>query len=296
MRKILLTLIACAVISSAKPVMTNQTVEAMLRGGVPVPTILAAIKTADHIQLFMSTEFYDRLLNAGASPSVADQIVQAMHDRTYKGAVRPEDVKRMPVAVALARPPVVPTAIAQPVETAAAGEVKVGDQIVILKASMPQSVQPGPGVSTPEPELEGVFFGLNGANLVPLERQEVGNPVDAAGFLVVNVKRAVPGAASPVRFQSGELAFAVRSLSATGAADPSDLYHLRKLTPKKDKREATMSTVHASTSGTHSDGFPPARFSRYGASSYKVTFDALPPGEYALGRTGDYTVFCFGVD
>ena len=99
--------------------MTNQTVEAMLRGGVPVPTILTAIRTAEYIELITSKEFRDRLLNAGASPSDADQIVHAMHDRNYKGAVRPEDVHPVPVAVALARPPVVPTAIAQPVETIA---------------------------------------------------------------------------------------------------------------------------------------------------------------------------------
>jgi hypothetical protein len=119
MKKILLMLIACAVISAAKPVMTNETVEAMLRGGVPVPTILSAIKTAAYIQLVASKEFYDRLLNAGASPSVADQIVRAMHDRTYNGAVRPEDVKPAPVAVILAQTPFVPAAVAQPVETPA---------------------------------------------------------------------------------------------------------------------------------------------------------------------------------
>jgi hypothetical protein len=114
--RILWTLIAFAVISSAQPVMTNQTVEAMLRGGVAVPTILTAIKTAAYIQLFMSKEFYDRLLRAGASPSVADQIVHVMHDRTYNGAERFEDVKPVPVAVALTSPGVVPTAVAQPVE------------------------------------------------------------------------------------------------------------------------------------------------------------------------------------
>ena len=99
--------------------MTNQTVEAMLRGGVPVSTIVTAIKTAEYIQLYTSKEFHDRLLNAGASPSVADQIVQAMHDRNYKGAVRPEDVNPVPVAVAIARPPVAPTAVTQLVETPA---------------------------------------------------------------------------------------------------------------------------------------------------------------------------------
>jgi hypothetical protein len=113
--RILWTLIAFAVISSAQPVMTNQTVEAMLRGGVSVPTILTAIKTAAYIQLFVSKEFYDRLLKAGASPSVADQIVHAMHDRTYNGAERFEDVK--PVPVALASPPVVKAVVAQPIET-----------------------------------------------------------------------------------------------------------------------------------------------------------------------------------
>jgi hypothetical protein len=117
MRRLLFTLLAFAVLSPAKPVMTNQTVEAMLRGGVPVPTIVTAIKTAEYIQLYTSTEFYDRLLTAGASRNVADQILQAMHDRNYKGAMRPEDVNPAPVAVA--RPPVVAAATAQPVATPA---------------------------------------------------------------------------------------------------------------------------------------------------------------------------------
>lgn len=165
----------------------------------------------------------------------------------------------------------------------------------------PQNVQPG--VSTPEPEFADVFFGLAGTNLVPLERQAVTTQVNVTGFLIVNGKGilAFPGAASPVRFRSGELVFVVRSLSAATAADPTDLYHLRKLTPEKDEREAIMSTVHvsplgASASNTRSDGVLPVRFSRYGASSYKVTVDALPRGEYALGRAGEHTAFCFGVD
>lgn len=478
MTRILGTLIAFAAISSAQQGMTNQTVEAMLRGGVAVPTILTAIKTAAYIQLFMSKEFYDRLLDAGASPSVADQIVQAMHDRTYKGAVRPEDINPAPAAVALARPPAVTTAVAQPVETpapvitprpagvpaptlfapvhhamtledgtpvrlrisrnlssadAATGEtvdfevleeIRIGDQVVIpkgttawgtvtdsepkrrmgrggtlnvtidsvrladgekaalrgvkdgkggghvgamttgivltslvawpaaplfllmhgkditipkgtaitayvhgdmnldearfpanafsptpsepnatvfSKGTSPQAVPPD--VSTPEPEFADVFFRLDGGNLVPLERQAVVTQFNVTGFLVVNGKGALafPGAASPVRFRSGDLAFVVRSLSGASAADPSDLYRLRKLTPEKDKREAIISTVHASplgasASNTRSDGVLPVRFSRYGASSYKVSVDALPPGEYALGQAGGHTAFCFGVD
>lgn len=116
---ILLPLLAFAVISWAQSVMSNETVEAMLRGGVPVQTIVTAIRTAGHIQLFMSKDFSDRLLKAGASPAVADQIMQAMHDRNYYGARRPEDIEPVPATVAPAPQAAVSAPIAPPVHTAA---------------------------------------------------------------------------------------------------------------------------------------------------------------------------------
>jgi hypothetical protein len=174
-RRILWTLIAFAAISSAQPVMTNQTVEAMLRGGVAVPTILTAIKTAEYIQLFMSKEFYDRLINAGASPSVADQIVQAMHDRTYSGAVRPEDVKPAPAAVAVPRPPVVPTAVAQPVETPAAVATPSSPAVAIAIARPPvvptavaQPVETSAPAVTPSPQAVALGSGFRTVAQEPL--------------------------------------------------------------------------------------------------------------------------------
>ena len=106
LRRLLFTLIAFAVISSAKPVMTNQTVEAMLRGGVPVATILTAIRTAEYIQLITSTEFrvIDLAERGGLLPAVPIKSFRPCTTDNYKGAVRPEDVNPAPFAVALARP------------------------------------------------------------------------------------------------------------------------------------------------------------------------------------------------
>jgi hypothetical protein len=290
MRRILLTLMACAVISSAKPVMTNETVEAMLRGGVPVPTILTVIKTAPYIQLFTSKEFYGRLIKAGAPPGVADQIVRAMHDRTYNGAARLDDIHSDAVAETVAAP--LPTVVTPAAPPASA--------IVTSEAEVPQNAGPVEG-GTPEPAVADAFFGLNGAKLIALERQAIGNQVDAAGYLVVIGKGAVAGAASPVRFPSGELEFVVRPLSTITTADPSEIYQLRRVVPKKEKREAFSPAVRgllakASASNVSSDGVVPVRFSRYGVSSWKAAVDALPPGEYAIGRGGDHTAFYFGVD
>jgi hypothetical protein len=112
---------------------------------------------------------------------------------------------------------------------------------------------------------------------------------------------AFPGKASPVRFPGGELVFIVRSQTAVSGIDPTDLYHLRRLTVKKDQREILLTTVHASPVGasvknTRTDGIIPLTFSRYGNPSYRITVSGLSAGEYAIGRANGQTVFCFGID
>ena len=306
LRRLLFTLIAFVVISSAKPVMTNQTVEAMVVGGVPVATILTAIKTAEYIQLFTSTEFRDRLLNAGASRSVADQIVQAMHDRNYKGVARPEDVNPVPVAVALARPSVVPTAIAQPVETSApVVPPSEPPATVFSKGASPQAVRSD--VSAPEPEFADVFFRLDGGNLVPLERQTatVRGKAKFGGYGGIKVASEFKPEKSPVRFKSREqLQFVVRSFAASvSTVDPATLYSLRALTKNGDKRELVMTESHGplglgGATSNLAEGVLPVKFEKFGEHSLKIVpGTALPPGEYALSRrAGMMDLFCFGVD
>ena len=132
-----------------------------------------------------------------------------------------------------------------------------------------------------EPEFEGVFFRLVAGSLVPLERQ----PVPVTRSIIANAiagAYSVAGGRSPVRFPANvPIEFVVRAPSAT--ADPTNVYHLRKLAGKKNKREATTT-------------FVPLQFARYGSSSYKVSTTGLPPGEYAIRRQGAQSAFCFGVD
>jgi hypothetical protein len=155
-----------------------------------------------------------------------------------------------------------------------------------------------------EPEFADVFFRLDGGKLIPLERQTAIIQGKASGFIVMSMKSAseFPGAKSPVRFTSDRpLDFVVRTLLASSAVDPSTLYVLRKLGAKKKSRELVIMSGHASPLGASTNsplaqGVLPVEFSRYGASSIRMTTMALPPGEYAVSRQFGQTVFCFGVD
>jgi hypothetical protein len=68
------------------PAMTNLTIQAMVNGGVPVPTIIRAIKTAPKIDLYTNDREYAQIVAAGASTSDANQIMRAIHQREYDGA------------------------------------------------------------------------------------------------------------------------------------------------------------------------------------------------------------------
>jgi hypothetical protein len=155
-----------------------------------------------------------------------------------------------------------------------------------------------------EPEFADVFFRLDGGKLAPLERQTAVIQGRASGFIVVNTKAAweFPGARSPVRFHSDQtLEFVVRSDFAPSSTDPNTLYVLRKLKGKKKSRELVIiagkiTPIGGSAKTDLAETALPVTFSRYGASSIKITAGPLVPGEYALNRLYDQTVFCFGVD
>ena len=71
--------------SEVKSVMTNATVEAMFRGGVPMPTIISAIKTATKVDFLIDNQAFAQFTKAGASNSESDQILEAMHQRVIHG-------------------------------------------------------------------------------------------------------------------------------------------------------------------------------------------------------------------
>lgn len=152
--------------------------------------------------------------------------------------------------------------------------------------------------ATPEPEFPDVFYGLEDGQLVKLERQAISMHVKLTSPMSAKAQIEIAGGASPVRFHSGQpLDFIVRSPVST-VGDPDAMYHVRKLESRKHNRLAQL--VHASPFGastkSSAEGVMPVAFSRYGASSVKMTTESLAPGEYAVGRQHGETVFCFGVD
>jgi hypothetical protein len=165
--------------------------------------------------------------------------------------------------------------------------------------------QPTPAQSAaPEPEMADIFYRLDGAKLVPLERQAASIHSGAHGFIVYGMKSAseFPGAKSPARFKSGgHFDLIVRSAIPVSAIDPNTIYCLRKLNSKKTKRELIIMSGHVqpfgvSTSTPTAEGVLPVEFSRYGMSSLKMTTGELAPGEYAVGHPYGPALFCFGVD
>lgn len=155
----------------------------------------------------------------------------------------------------------------------------------------------------PDPDFPDVFFRLDAGKLVLLERQTATVQGKASGLLVTNVKEVsdFPGTKSTVRFSAGQpIEFIVRPAIDPSAVDPGAVYFLRKLAVRKNERELVIMSARVSPVGTSrtsklSDALPLA-FSRYGASSVKLTTQGLPPGEYAFSVEHDPAVFCFGVD
>ena len=156
-----------------------------------------------------------------------------------------------------------------------------------------------------EPEFADTFAALSASSdLVPLEHQTAAIHAGGGGFMVASSKAAyeIPGEKSPVRLHNApELVFVVRSSIAQTDTDPASLYVLRKLDPKKRNREIAFSTGHFTPLGGHvttnlNAGQLPITFTRYGASSYRISASNLAPGEYALSRIYGQDVFCFGVD
>lgn len=153
-----------------------------------------------------------------------------------------------------------------------------------------------------EPEFNDVFYRLEGGKSIPLERQAVQAKGHAGGFIVMGMKTSalIPGGKSPVRFKASEpQEFIVKSVLGY-YADPNTMLWLRKLTPKKDRRELVImsghfSPVSSSVNTNMAAGTIPMEFSHYGQSSLKATV-TLASGEYALSLMSAQFVFCFGID
>jgi hypothetical protein len=272
-----LILASVAVGQQAQGTLTNQRVGDMVLAGVSQKEIIRIISTASVVTFDLRPVSTDALLQVG----VSEDIIKAMAAR-----------ENGTTAVLQPGSPNKPLSGENALGTAS-GKLHVFTQ---GRSTAPDNVS--------EPEFANVFYRLEGGMHVALERETGTIKGKSSGFIIMSMKGVLtfPGGKSPVRFRADEgLQFVVRSPFAGSAIDPTNLYHLRRLTAKKHDREAILSSGHATPVGASVDtnlaaSLLPLAFTRYGKSSYKISAGTLPSGEYAIGEAHGRTVFCFGVD
>src|SRR5580658_5271957 len=113
---ILAIMATSSVLHAQEPVMTNQTVQAMIAGGVPVPVIVRSIRTATKIDLhYTDPRDRTRFIEAGATATDTDAIIKAIAYREYVGRdVSPEPEPTGVPMVAVPKP----TQVAVPASSA----------------------------------------------------------------------------------------------------------------------------------------------------------------------------------
>jgi hypothetical protein len=117
-----------------QPVMTNSAVEAMLRGGAALNTIIQAIKTATNVDFLINNHEAFQLIEAGASDRVSDQILEAMHQRVIHG---PAGSAATPIASLAPIPTLRATRPTQPIapQTRTSASMAISRQIILEDAT-----------------------------------------------------------------------------------------------------------------------------------------------------------------
>lgn len=160
--------------------------------------------------------------------------------------------------------------------------------------------QPKP-VAPHGPQYIGVFeAAIQDDVRVPLERQTLRavTEIKFMGYGGAESSVGATGERSPVRFKAGEpLSFVVRVQDQH--TDPSMIYHLSALKPKKGSRfqsQVKTGSMGLSARSTGQDSQLPFDAVSYGAEFVRLTpRTPLPPGEYMIGL-GGLDEFLFGVD
>ena len=139
-----------------------------------------------------------------------------------------------------------------------------------------------------EPDFEGEVMGVfpNGS-AKKLEKHNVqlrtGGSVYVAGFAVNKAKTKViiDGGRAGVRFRVGEpLSLVVRAKD--NKADPMSIVRVFRLKANKKQRSAVIAAAGTFTVTSNQMDYLPFTAKKYGESSYQLTFDQTPVGEYGI--------------
>ncbi len=114
-------------------------------------------------------------------------------------------------------------------------------------------------------------------------RMRTGPGVDIAGFAASKSKTKViiDGGSASVRFRSGEpVALVVRAQD--NKADPMSIVRVFRMKANKKQRSAVISAVGTFSVSSNEMDYLPFSAKKYGESSYYLTFDKTPAGEYGV--------------
>ncbi len=149
---------------------------------------------------------------------------------------------------------------------------------------------PGGGVAAQslEPDFEGEVMGVfPDGSAKKLEKHNVrmrtGAGVYIAGFAASKSKTKViiDGGSASVRFRSGEpVALVVRAQD--NKADPMSIVRVFRMKANKKQRSAVISAVGTFSVSSNEMDYLPFSAKKYGESSYYLTFDKTPAGEYGV--------------
>lgn len=141
---------------------------------------------------------------------------------------------------------------------------------------------------TLEPEFEGEVMGVYpDGSAKRLEKHTVqtrtGGGVSVAGFAVSKAKTKVliDGERANVRFDNAHpIALVVRVKD--NAADPMSIVRVFRMKPSKKRRSAVIAAAGTFHVTSNNMDYLPFSARKYGESSYYLTLDETPAGEYGI--------------
>ena len=138
--------------------------------------------------------------------------------------------------------------------------------------------------TTPEPEFIGEIVTVRpDGTVAKLEKQSVQMRTRAnASAVIFGIGKAIEGPKAGVRLTAGQPAsFIVRAVD--NATDPMSIINVFRFEAKKDKRMAEMASV-SSFGSVKSNKLERLSFTgrKFGESSYLITLDETPAGEYGI--------------
>lgn len=141
---------------------------------------------------------------------------------------------------------------------------------------------------TLEPEFEGEVVGLfPDGSARKLEKHNVrlqtGAGVYIAGFAASKSKTKVviDGSAAGVRFD-GAAPFELIVRAKDNKADPMSIVRVFRMKATKKNRSAVIAAVGTFSVNSNTMEYLPFSAAKYGESSYRLTFDVRPTGEYGV--------------